>query len=71
MVVAINACVLVLSVILMIISRAYYMQMIRAFGIEGSGLLISLIVAVVIMGCITTGNIIAIKRKINSLWIQD
>lgn len=71
MVAAINACVLVLSVILMIISRAYYMQMIRAFGIEGSGLLISLIVAVVIMGCITTGNIIAIKRKINSLWIQD
>jgi type III secretory pathway component EscU len=35
MVAAINACVLVLSVILMIISRAYYMQMIRAFGIEG------------------------------------
>lgn len=68
MVVAINATVLLLSVVIMLLGRSYYMGMLRVFGTGGSGIWVALVVGTVIMGLITLGNIIAIKRKIASLW---
>ena len=71
MVAAINAAVLVLAVIIMLLARAYYLPILKALGTDGGTLIIALVVAVVIMALITIGNIIAIKRKINALWIQS
>jgi ABC-type multidrug transport system permease subunit len=71
MVVAINCCVLVLSIVLMLVARMCYMDTLRDFGTNGGSLVAALVVAVAIMGCITAGNVAAIKRKVRSLWIQD
>jgi hypothetical protein len=71
MVLAINAIVLVVAVIIMLLARAYYLPLLRAMGTTGGTIVIALIVALVIMAFITVGNIIAIKRKINDLWIQQ
>lgn len=71
MVAAINAAVLVLAVIIMLVARAYYLPTLKALGTNGGTVIIALIVAVVIMALITTGNVIAIKRKINALWIHN
>lgn len=71
MVVYINCGVLVLSVILMLLARMYYMETLRDFGTNGGTIVAAIVVAVVIMGCITMGNVLAIKRKVRSLWIQD
>ncbi len=70
MVIAINASVMLLAIILMLAGRTYYLPMLTAFGIGGANLFISIAVALVIMGLITTGNIIAIRKKINTLWRQ-
>lgn len=70
MVAAINVAVLILAVIIMLVARSCYMPMLKALGTNGGTIVIALVVAVIIMTLITTGNIIAIKRKINSLWIQ-
>lgn len=70
MVVIINAVVLVLALLLMFAARAYYMPSMRALGTNGSSLWVSIVVGIVIMAAITTGNVVAIKRKINSLWVQ-
>ena len=71
MVAAINVAVLILAVIIMLVARSCYMPMLKALGTNGGTIIIALVVAVIIMALITTGNIIAIKRKINSLWIQS
>ncbi len=70
MVAAINVAVLILAIIIMLVARSCYMPMLKALGTSGGTIVIALVVAVIIMALITTGNIIAIKRKINSLWIQ-
>ena len=71
MVAAITCCVLVLSIVLMLVARMCYMDTLRDFGTNGGSLVAALVVAVAIMGCITAGNVAAIKRKVRSLWIQD
>ncbi len=70
MVVAINAAVLVLAIILMLVARLYYKGMLAAFGVSGATVWLSVAVGFVIMALITTGNVLAIKRKILSLWQQ-
>lgn len=70
MVLYINATVLMLGTVLLLIARTSYMTVLRDLGTHGGSLLPALVVAVIIMASITTGNIIAIKRKIRSLWIQ-
>ena len=70
LVVALNAAVLVLAIVLMLIGRLAYMDMIRAFGVGGSGVWIAILVGI-IMGAITLGNIRAINKKINSLWLHE
>ena len=71
MVVAINGAVLVASIVLMVVARSFYMGMLHAFGVNGSSLAAAIVVAVAIMGCITAGNVIAIRSKINQLWRQS
>ena len=68
MVVVINAIVLVVAIILMLVARNYYMDTLSQLGTQGGSLLWAVIVAIAIMAAITTGNIIAIKRKVLSLW---
>lgn len=68
MVVAINGIVLMLAIVLMLVARCYYMDMLSVFGTVGSGIGMSLLAGAVIMSLITAGNVIAIKRKIASLW---
>lgn len=70
-VIAINVAVLIIAIIIMLIARAYYLPLLQAMGNIGGNIIVAIIVAVVIMSLITAGNIIAIKRKINSLWIQS
>ncbi|MBR5638719.1 MAG: ABC transporter permease [Muribaculaceae bacterium] len=71
MVIYINCAVMVVSIILMLLMRAYYMPMLKAMDVSGGKIYLSLIVAVIIMSLISFGNIMAIKRKINDLWIQS
>ena len=71
LVVALNAAVLVLSIVLMLLGRMAYMDMIRAFGVGGSGIWVAVLVGILIMGAITLGNIHAIRRKIASLWLHE
>lgn len=71
MVVLINMAVLIASIVLMLVARGCYMPMLREMGTNGGTIIPALIVAVVIMAAITAGNVWAIRRKVNSLWIQD
>ncbi|MBQ1611539.1 MAG: ABC transporter permease [Muribaculaceae bacterium] len=71
MVFFINVAVLVASIVLMLLARSCYMPMLREMGTKGGSIVPALIVAMVIMGAITAGNVWAIRRKIKSLWIQD
>ena len=71
LVVGLNAIVLVLAVILMLIGRTAYMDMIHAFGINGSSVWVAILVGILIMGAITVGNIIAINNKVASLWLHE
>lgn len=71
MVVLINVAVLIASVILMLLARSCYMPMLREMGTNGGTIIPALIVAMAIMAAITAGNVWAIRRKVNSLWIQD
>ena len=47
------------------------MDMIRAFGVGGSGIGVAILVGLIIMGAITAGNIHAIRQKISSLWLHE
>ena len=71
MVVGINFAVMIVAIILMLMMRAYYLPMLKAMDVNGSKIWLALVVAVVIMALISLGNITAIKRKINALWIQS
>ncbi len=71
MVLAINAVVLVIAIVLMLLARAYYLPMLQAMGTSGGTIVVALIVAVIIMLLISVGNVKAIRRKINALWIQQ
>ena len=71
LVVCLNAAVLVCAIILMLLGRLAYMDLIRAFGVSGAGVGIAILVGLLIMGAITAGNIIAIRKKVSSLWLHE
>jgi len=71
LVVVLNAAVLVLAIVLMLIGRMAYMDMIHAFGVGGSSVWVAILVGLLIMGAITLGNIHAIRRKVASLWLHE
>lgn len=70
MVVVINSAVCIGSIVGMLVLRTQYLPMINAFGAESSTLYISLSAGITIMTSITIGNIVAIKRKVSTLWRQ-
>ena len=70
MVLYINGAVLLLALVLMFAARASYMVMLSGLGTKGGTIVASIVVAVAIMASITTGNVLAIRRKIRSLWIR-
>ena len=47
------------------------MDMIHAFGVSGASVWVAILVGLLIMGAITTGNIHAIRKKIASLWLHE
>ena len=71
LVIGLNAIVLVLAILLMLIGRLAYMDMIHAFGVGGSSVWVAILVGILIMAAITAGNIHAIRKKINSLWLHE
>ena len=71
LVVCLNAVVLVLAVILMLLGRLAYMDMIHAFGVSGASVAVAVLVGLLIMGAITVGNIVAIRNKVSSLWLHE
>ncbi len=71
LVAGLNAAVLVLAIVLMLLGRLAYMDMIHAFGVSGAGIWVSILVGILIMGAITAGNIHAIRQKVNSLWLHE
>ncbi len=71
MVLYINAAVLALAIAIMLLARIYYMTMLSEMGSNGGSIVVAVVVAFAIMGSITAGNIVAIKRKIATLWTTD
>ena len=71
LVIGLNAIVLVLAIVLMLLGRLAYMDMIHAFGVGGSSVWVAILVGILIMAAITAGNIHAIRKKINSLWLHE
>ncbi len=71
LVVGLNAVVLVLAIVLMLVGRLAYIDMIHAFGINGASVWVAILVGLIIMGAITLGNIIAIRKKVASLWLHE
>lgn len=70
MVVGINTLVLALAVILMVLARAHYLPMLEAFDLPRASVLPAVLTGLVIMTLITAGNVIAIRRKVASLWLN-
>ena len=69
-VVYINLVVLMLAIVGMLLARVSYMRVLSDLGTQGGSIVPAIAVASGIMACITMGNVVAIKRKIASLWIQ-
>lgn len=70
LVLAVNAAVLVLAVALLLLGRAWYLPMLHAFGLAGTSIAVAVGVGLLIMGLITAGNLLAIRRKVATLWLQ-
>lgn len=68
LVVAINVAVLIIAIAATIIVRSLYMPLLTQIGDAGGSVVGSIIVAMAIMALITTVNIVAIRRRIRSLW---
>ena len=71
MVLCVNACVLLFSIVIMLLARLGYLGMMKSLGVAGGTTWLSMAVGLVIMVCITAGNVLAIARKIKALWIQN
>lgn len=68
LVVAINVAVLIIAIAATIIVRSLYMPLLTQIGDAGGSVVGSIIVAMAIMTLITAVNIVAIRRRIRSLW---
>lgn len=71
MVVGVNAAVYVVSVALLFAMRALYLPYLEAFSLSGESVLPAIALGLVIIGLITIGNVVAIKRRVASLWYVE
>lgn len=69
LVVGINVTVLIIALAAAIIARSLYMPLLSQIGNAGGSVAVSIAVATAIMTLITAGNVIAIRRRIRSLWV--
>ena len=68
MVLVANDAVLVAACVAMLVCRSLYLPMLASLGVTGGSVLLSVIVAIFIMGAITAGSVYAIRRRIDTLW---
>lgn len=71
MVVYVNAAVYVLSIALLLYARSLYMTQLQVFSLSGEPIWLSALAGLVVIGLITLGNVIAIRRKVASLWFVE
>ena len=66
-----NAAVYVVSLVSLAIVRSMYLPYLKSFALDGASLLNAALSGLLIIGLITAGNIVAIRRKIASLWYVE
>lgn len=71
MVVYVNVAVYVVSLVSLAIVRSMYLPYLKSFALDGASLLPAALSGLLIIGLITAGNIVAIRRKIASLWYVE
>ena len=71
MVVGINATVCVVALGLLVYVRMLYLPVLESLSIDCGTILPSLLAAVVVIGAITAGNVVAIRKKVTSLWLLE
>ena len=71
MVVYVNAAVYVVSLVSLAIVRSMYLPYLESFALDGASFLPASLSGLLIIGLITAGNIVAIRRKIASLWYVE
>jgi len=71
MVVMVNAAVYVFSVIALVVLRSCYLPYLEAFAEVGAPLWQAALVGLALIGLITAGNIIAIRRRVSDLWYVE
>ncbi len=71
MIIYINICVYIVAAILLAAVRSLYLPYLEAFALDGKSPLIAMLSGLAIIGLITLGNIVAIRRKIASLWYME
>ena len=69
--VGVNAAVYVLSLALMFYARSLYLPMLEVFSVEAAPVWQAVGAGFVIIGLITAGNVVAIKRKVAALWYLE
>ena len=68
MVLVTNDTVLVVACVIMLVCRSLYLPMLASLGVTGGSVIVTVIVAILIMGAITAGSVYAIRRRIDILW---
>ena len=63
-----NDTVLVVACVIMLVCRSLYLPMLASLGVTGGSVIVTVIVAILIMGAITAGSVYAIRRRIDILW---
>lgn len=71
MVVYVNVAVYAVSLVSLAIVRSMYLPYLKSFALDGASLLPAALSGLLIIGLITAGNIVAIRRKIASLWYVE
>lgn len=71
LVIALNAAVFVVAVIILTLARMAYMPMLSALALDGATMLWAVSAGLVILAAITCGNLFAIRKKIGSLWLWE
>lgn len=71
MVVYINGAVYALSMALMLYARTLYLPQLEMFSLSGNGVWLSAATGLAVIGLITAGNVLAIRRKVASLWLLE
>ena len=56
---------------MLLYARSLYMTQLQVFSLSGEPIWLSALAGLVVIGLITLGNVIAIRRKVASLWFVE